>query len=107
MAENQTIWDKNYEKYVIDVLRRGKTGRSLPREDYNILNVYSLVSIGSVTKVTKRNGKYMATKEEVINLIFSMHIATGHGGENKTQEKIQDNFANIPRYLVQEYITLR
>ena len=104
MAENQTIWDKNYEKYVIDVLRRGKTGRSLPREDYNILNVYSLVSIGSVTKVTKRNGKYMATKEEVINVIFSMHIATGHGGEKKTHKKIQDKFANIPRYLVQEYI---
>ena len=103
-AENQTIWDKNYEKYVIDVLRRGKTGRSLPREDYNILNVYSLVSIGSVTKVTKRNGKYMATKEEVINVIFSMHIATGHGGEKKTHKKIQDKFANIPRYLVQEYI---
>ena len=104
VAENQTIWDKNYEKYVIDVLRRGKTGRSLPREDYNILNVYSLVSIGSVTKVTKRNGKYMATKEEVINVIFSMHIATGHGGEKKTHKKIQDKFANIPRYLVQEYI---
>ena len=104
VAENQTIWDKNYEKYVIDVLRRGKTGRSLPRDDYNILNVYSLVSIGSVTKVTKRNGKYMATKEEVINVIFSMHIATGHGGEKKTHKKIQDKFANIPRYLVQEYI---
>ena len=31
VAENQTIWDKNYEKYVIDVLRRGKTGRSPKR----------------------------------------------------------------------------
>ncbi|KAI6660088.1 KRAB-A domain-containing protein 2-like [Oopsacas minuta] len=99
VAENQTLWDKNYEKYVVDVLRRGKTGKSLPRECYNILNVYSLVSIGSVAKVTKRNGKCMATKEEVINIIFSMHIATGHGGE-----KIQDKFANILRYLVQEYI---
>ncbi|KAI6649664.1 KRAB-A domain-containing protein 2-like [Oopsacas minuta] len=104
VAENQTLWDKNYEKYVVDVLRRGKTGKSLPRECYNILNVYSLVSIGSVAKVTKRNGKYMATKEEVINIIFSMHIATGHGGEKKTHKKIQDKFANIPRYLVQEYI---
>ena len=46
----------------------------------------------------------MATKEEVINVIFSMHIATGHGGEKKTHKKIQDKFANNPRYLVQEYI---
>ena len=50
MAENQTMCAMNHEKHVIDVLRRRKTGRSLPREDYNILNVYSLVSIGSVTK---------------------------------------------------------
>ena len=58
------------------------------------MNVYSLVSIGSVSKVTKRNGKYRTTKEEVINLIFSMHSATGHGVEKKTHKKIQDKFAN-------------
>ena len=46
----------------------------------------------------------MATEEEVINVIFSMHIAKGHGGGKKTHKKIQDKFANIPRYLVQENI---
>ena len=46
----------------------------------------------------------MATKEEVINVIFSMHIATDHGGEKKTHKKIQEKLANIPRYLVQGYI---
>ncbi|KAI6661826.1 KRAB-A domain-containing protein 2-like [Oopsacas minuta] len=39
-------------------------------------------------------------------IIFSMHIATVHGGEKKAHKLIQDKFANIRRYLVQEHIKL-
>ena len=69
VAESSTLWDSKYETYVIDGLKRGKIGKSLLREGYNILNLYSLVSLGPITKVTKHNGRYMATKE-VANVIF-------------------------------------
>ena len=41
--------------------------------------------------VTTRNGEHMATKEEVINITFSVLIATGHGGEKKLTKRYKIN----------------
>ena len=32
------LWHESYEKKVIEILKRGKTGQKLPREEYHIMN---------------------------------------------------------------------
>ena len=104
VTKSAVLWTREYEESVINILKLGKTGKSLPREAYHILKTFSLVTFGGIQKVAKHNGKYMATKNDVVNIIRTMHIETGHGGEKKTHKKLQDMYANIPRSLVQEYI---
>ena len=98
------LWSAEHEERVINVLKRGKTGQTLSREEYHILNSYTLVSIGGVHKVTKMNGKYMATKEGVLTIIALTHTECGHGGEKKTYKKISEKYGNIPRTIIQQYI---
>ena len=93
----------DYEQKVINVLKAGKGGKSLSRDSYHILKTYKLVTLGGVDKVAK-NDKYMANKDEVKNLIRTVHCETGHGGERKTHKKLLDLYCNIPRNLVHEYI---
>ena len=54
--------------------------------------------------MAKHNDKYMAHKDEVINIIRTFYLETSHGGEKKTHKKLQDQYCNIPKSLVQEYI---
>lgn len=42
------LWSAEHEERVINVLKRGKTGQTLSREEYHILNSYTLVSIGGL-----------------------------------------------------------
>ena len=99
-----SLWTVDYQHKVISVLRQGKTGCTLSRDSYHILKTYKLVSLGGVDKVAKHNDKYMAHKDEVINIIRTFHLETSHGGEKKTHKKLQDQYCNIPKSLVQEYI---
>ena len=48
------LWHESYEKKVIEILKRGKTGQKLPREEYHILNTYNVVSLVDVEKVKRR-----------------------------------------------------
>ena len=93
----------DYEQKVINILKAGKGGKSLSRDSYHILKTYKLVTLGGVNKVAK-NEKYMANKDEVINLIRTVCSETGHGGERKTNKKLLDLYCNSIRNLVHEYI---
>ena len=55
-------------------------------------------------KVKKNNGKYMATKESVTGIIQQAHFNTGLGGEKKTYMKICEQYGNILRSIVSQYI---
>ena len=98
------LWHESYEKKVIEILKRGKTGQKLPREEYHILNTYSVVSLADVEKVKKKNGKYMATKEGVLDIVQKAPTESVHSGERKTYKKIADQYTNIPRSLVSYFI---
>ena len=64
------IWTDEHEKHVIDLLKKGKTGQTLPRNDYHILETYELVSMGGVEQVIrKKNRKYMTTKSTALNIL--------------------------------------
>ena len=98
------LWHESNEKKVIEILKHGKTGQKLPREEYHILNTYNVVSLADVEKVKKKNGKYMATKEGVLDIVQKAHTESGHSGEKKNYKKIADQYTNIPRSLVGYFI---
>ncbi|XP_066964305.1 uncharacterized protein [Macrobrachium rosenbergii] len=78
IASCAALWSTEYEKTVIAVLKRGKTGQTLKREYYHILQTFQIASFGEIETVKKKNGKYMATKESVTGIIQQAHINTGH-----------------------------
>ena len=99
------LWTDEYQREVIDALKNGKHGKTLSNRNYHILKTYNLVSLGGVERVArKKGGKYMITKNEALNVIRLMHQESGHAGERKTHKKIQDQYDNITRGLVREYI---
>ena len=99
------LWSDEYQQQVIDALKLGRHGKSLSRANYHILLTFNLVSFGGVERVArKKNGKYMITKNEALNVIRVMHQETGHSGERKTHKKIQAMYDNITRDVVREYI---
>ena len=99
------MWSDEHEQNVINLLKKGKTGQTLPRNDYHVLQTYDLVSMGGVEQVARKsNGKYMTTRTRALNVIQLLHRETGHGGENKTFKKIKSTYDNITRNLVSKYI---
>ena len=83
------LWSDEHEQHVIDLLKKGKTDQTLPRNEYHVLQTYDLVSMGGVEQVARKsNGKYMTTRTRALNVIQLLHRETGHGGENRTFKKI-------------------
>ena len=74
------LWHESYEKKVFEILKRGKAEQKLPHEEYHILNTYNVVSLADVEKVKNKNGKYMATKEGVLNTVQKAYTESGHSG---------------------------
>ena len=98
-----SLWSVEYEQMVISVLKKGKCGQTLKREDYHILKTFQITSFGGKGKVQKNNGKYMVTNlvEEIIK---EAHFNTGHSGVKKTYMKISELYSNIPQSIVSQYI---
>ena len=68
------LWSDEHEQHVIDLLKKGKTGQTLPRNDYHVLQTYDLVSMGGVEQVARKsNGKYMTTRTRALNVIQLLH----------------------------------
>ena len=64
IMESKCIWSEDYE--VITTLTTNLSHKS--RKDYYILNAFQTVSLGNITKVSRKDGKFMATKNHVILL---------------------------------------
>ncbi|XP_064118942.1 KRAB-A domain-containing protein 2-like [Macrobrachium nipponense] len=104
IASCAALWSTENEKTVIAIFKRGKTGQTLKREHYHILQTFQIASFGEIETVEKKNGKYMATKESVTGIIQQAHINTDHGGEKKTYKEVCEQYGNIPRSIVSLYI---
>lgn len=105
IAENPSLWTEEYEKEVIEILSNWETGKKRPRSHYHIHEKFQLKSLFGVTKVVlKSNSLLMATKESVVTAIKDTHASIGHLGEKKTYKKLCENYGNIPRKVVVEYI---
>ena len=70
LAACKTLWTEDKEKQVIQVLKDGKTGKTLQRQDYHFITKFKLISMGGVDKVAdKKSGKYMATQQQALYAI--------------------------------------
>ena len=73
-----SLWKANYEEKVIEILKRGKTGRKENREVYHILRSFAISSFAGLDRVIRvTNGKIMMTEERVEEVISATHQATG------------------------------
>ena len=105
VRECNTLWSQEFETRVINILSDNRTGVKRSRQEYHLRSKYALSNLAGVTKiVTKKDGRFMTTKESVISIISGIHLSTGHKGETKTHKKIIENYANIPRRIVSEFI---
>lgn len=58
-----------------------------------------------MTKVVLKSGeRVIATRESVVTMIKDNHVSIGHKGEWKTHKKILENYSNVSRALVSEFI---
>jgi hypothetical protein len=101
-----SIWTVNFEREVIAVLNDKQTYVKRSRQAYHIRSKYCVTSLAGVTKViTKKDSHIMATKDNAITILHThIHLSTGHKGEKNTYKNIGENFANIPRHIVGQYI---
>lgn len=102
ITKNDTLWTREYEEYVISIL---KSGQKKSRRDYYAHETYAISNLGNITKVVnKKDNRIFATKETVLAVIKEIHVAINHKGERKTHKKISESYANIPRKIVLEFI---
>ena len=105
ISDSRILWSTEEEQVAIEVLQDTSTGIKRPRKHYYIKSKFQLTTLAGVTKVMKlKNNRVMATKESVYSIIKDIHVSIGHGGERKTFKKISENYANIPRTIVEEFI---
>ena len=104
--KNTSLWSKEYESEVLNVLSGWVDGgKRKPRSFYHIRNKYAIKSFAGVTKaVLQKDSRILACKDTVANIIKDIHESIGHKGERKTYQKVAENYANISRVLVTEYI---
>lgn len=48
--------------------------------------------------------KYFVINEEIFELIHEAHIQTGHGGQKRTEDKVDEKYANITRMCSDIYL---
>ena len=72
----------------------------------NYLNdKFTVCELAGITKVvTKKAFKIKATKDKVLSIIEDVHKLAGHKGERKTHLKITENYANVPRAIISNFI---
>lgn len=107
VLNTKAIWSREYEIKAIETLRGWDQLGPKRKSDtlYNLRKNYVIKDFAGVSKiVTKKNFKLMVTKESVMDIIRDIHESSGHTGEKKTHKKIKENYANISRTLVSEYI---
>ena len=106
LEASHSLWSDDQERHVISILRRGKIGQTLQRNDYyHILKTYDLVSVAGIDQAIKKSsGKRMITKSRALHAIQLLHRETGHGEEVKTYNRVREQYDNISRNLVSEFI---
>lgn len=102
IEKNDTLWTREYEEYVINIL---KSGKKKSRKDYYILDKYAISNLGNIDKVvSKKDNWIFATKHSDLGIIEEVQLAVSHKGERKTHKKICECYANISRKIVLEFI---
>lgn len=71
--------------------------------DYRRVKKYNIMTIGETTRLiskkkSARNEEiYFASSNEVFDILYDAHQATGHGGVHKMRDKLKNKWANISR----------
>lgn len=93
------------EQEILELLLNWKEGVRKEKKYYRYFQKYKIESIAGISKLVSKNDRLIfATKENVLDIIKSIHSAINHLGLKKTYAKISESYANIKRELVAEYL---
>ena len=84
LASNFSLWTKEYEKEVIQVLQNWQSVVKRSRMHYHVHQKFILMEISRFSKdAVKKNNQIMAKKEDILTIIRDIHLPTGHKVEKK------------------------
>lgn len=105
IEKSPLLWSAEYESEVKTCLHTWQRGTKKTRKEYHIYEKFALKSFAGIDKViSKKDSRLLATKENVLNIIKDIHVSCGHKGEKKTHQKVSENYSNISRKIVTEFI---
>src|SRR5690349_5378016 len=102
------LMEKSKRDKIIDALRATSAESSSKcklSEVYNWQSKYTLTMTGDENVLMKK-GKIIAVFEEVYDILQDSHLRTGHGGRDILLNEISQNYANITREYVMEFLKL-
>lgn len=105
--DTKSIWTREDEKKALETLRNWDQLGTQRKSNhlYSLRKNYAIKEFAGVSKIiNKKISKLIVTKETVMDLIRNIHECGGHKGEKKTYKQIAENYANISRAVVSEYI---
>lgn len=64
----------------------------------------SIADDADVVPVVLHEGRPVAVKEQLYDILSYYHLCTGHGGRDKTMAEIKENYSWVPKELVARYL---
>ncbi|XP_068247985.1 KRAB-A domain-containing protein 2-like [Palaemon carinicauda] len=99
------------DKLIEDLLRINSHGATSPF-DYNLQKRYEILRVGNVDRlISKRKDpayevfKFVASLEEVFDIVKAAHEGIGHGGCKKTIAEVKKKWSNITQEVCYFYIS--
>lgn len=101
----ELLWSVEKERHIISLLKIWTCGARKQKSAYRLHDKYIVKTFGGLDKVvTKNSDKVVATRETALAIIEDIHISCGHKGFRKTYDKVKENYCNITRAIVSEFI---
>ena len=99
------------DKLIEDLLRINSHGATSPF-DYNLKKRYEILRVGNVDRLIRKRKdpandvfKFVASIEEVFDIVKAAHEGIGHGGGKKTIAEVKKKWSNITQEVCYLYIS--
>ncbi|XP_068246734.1 uncharacterized protein [Palaemon carinicauda] len=99
------------DKIIEDLLRINSHGATSPF-DYNLQKRYEILHVGNVDRLIRKRKdpandvfKFVASLEEVFDIVKAAHEGIGHGGGKKTIAEVKKKWSNITQEVCYLYIS--
>ncbi|CAG2195881.1 unnamed protein product [Mytilus edulis] len=110
IAEEKTkckIWTRNKYNDIVNLMTKEPSKEDKTPAYYYLLTKYEILQCGDIQKIIRKRSssdddiKYYACLEDMYNIVYKIHIATGHGGRDKMIKEANRKYANVSTEAVE------